>query len=69
MEEARSRMHSKGVPAEMIDATLAIAAYQKAGGPTQTVSDKVERILGRPPRSIHDFVRDHASFLAHGWEA
>jgi hypothetical protein len=45
----------------MIEAMLAIAAYQKAGGATATVSDKVARILGRPPRSIRDFVRDYAS--------
>jgi hypothetical protein len=39
---------------------LAIAAYQKAGGPTATISDKGERILGRRPRSIREFVRDYA---------
>jgi len=38
----------------------AIAAYQRAGGATSLVSDKVERILGRPPRTLRDFVRDHA---------
>ena len=42
---ARSSRH------ELIDATLALAAYQKAGGPTAKVSDSVERILGRPPRT------------------
>jgi uncharacterized protein YbjT (DUF2867 family) len=61
MDEARSRMQAKAVSPEMIDATLAIAAYQKAGGATTTTSDKVQRILGRPPRSIQDFVRDHSS--------
>jgi uncharacterized protein YbjT (DUF2867 family) len=60
MEEARRRMQSKGTPPDQIEAMLAIAAYQKAGGPTSMVSDKVERILGRPPRTIRDFVRDHA---------
>ena len=60
MDEARSRMQAKGVSKDMIEAMLAIAAYQKAGGPTATISDKVERILGRPPRSIREFVRDYA---------
>src|SRR5690606_20310878 len=47
MEEAREQMEARGVPAPVIDAQLAIAAYQRAGGPTSMVSDKVERILGR----------------------
>lgn len=67
MSEARSRMQATGASPDMIEAMLAIAAYQKAGGPTAIVSDKVERILGRPPRSIRDFVRDHAShFISAG---
>lgn len=61
MEEARSRMAARGTAAALIDATLAIAAYQKAGGPTATVSPNVERLLGRPPRSVHDFARDYAA--------
>jgi hypothetical protein len=44
----------------MIEAMLAISAYQKAGGPTAKVSGSVERILGRPPRTIRDFARDYA---------
>lgn len=63
-EEARARMEARGTPPAMIDAYLAISAYQKAGGPTAKVSDKVERILGRPPRSVEDFVRDYASSFA-----
>jgi uncharacterized protein YbjT (DUF2867 family) len=64
MEEARARLAGKGVPAELIDATLAIAAYQRDGGPTALVSPTVERLLGRPPRTIEEFVRDHlASFM------
>jgi uncharacterized protein YbjT (DUF2867 family) len=60
MEQARARLQAEGSSRQQIDAFLAIAAYQKAGGPTSAVSDNVERILGRPPRSIHDFVQDHA---------
>jgi hypothetical protein len=48
-----------GTPLDQIDAMLAISAYQRAGGPTSSVSDKVGRILGRPPSTIRDFVRDH----------
>ncbi|HET9983271.1 MAG TPA: SDR family oxidoreductase [Longimicrobiales bacterium] len=60
MEEARSRMEAQGVEPPLIEATLALAAYQKAGGPTARVSGDVERILGRPPRTIRDFARDYA---------
>ncbi|MDQ3948790.1 MAG: SDR family oxidoreductase [Gemmatimonadota bacterium] len=60
MDEARARMEARGTSAAMIEAMLAISAYQKAGGPTAKVSDSVERILGRAPRTIRDFVRDYA---------
>ncbi len=61
MAEARARLVTRGVAPATIDATLAIAEYQRNGGPTAVVSPTVERLLGRPPRSIHDFVRDHAA--------
>ena len=61
MDEARKRMAAKGMPEQQIDAVLAIAAYQKAGGPTAAISEDVANILGRPPRTIRDFVRDHAA--------
>ena len=61
MEEARARLTARGVAPTTIDAMLAIAAYQRAGGPTATISPNVERILGRPPRTIRDFARDYAS--------
>jgi uncharacterized protein YbjT (DUF2867 family) len=60
MDEAGARMEARGTPAAMIEAMLAISAYQKAGGPTAKVSGSVERILGRPPRTIRDFARDYA---------
>jgi len=60
MDEARSRSEKRGISPPLIDAMLAIAAYQKAGGPTEKTSDGVERVLGRPPRTIADFARDYA---------
>ena len=60
MEEARSRMAARGASPQASDALLAISAYQKAGGATATVSPTVQGLLGRPPRSIRDFVRDYA---------
>src|SRR5690606_31069317 len=64
MEEMRARLERQGVGSGMIDSLLALAAYQKAGGPTERVSDDVERILGRPPRTIRDFVSDHGEHFA-----
>jgi uncharacterized protein YbjT (DUF2867 family) len=61
LDEARTRMESRGVAPMEIAASLAILAYQRAGGPTATVSDKVEQILGRPPRTIQEFARDYAA--------
>jgi uncharacterized protein YbjT (DUF2867 family) len=60
MDDARARAEQRGVSPPLIDAMLAIAAYQKAGGPTARTSDSVDRILGRPPRTIVDFARDYA---------
>lgn len=61
VEEARLRLTRLGQQPALIEATLAIAAYQRDGGPTAMVSPTVERLLGRPPRTIHDFVQDHAA--------
>ena len=59
-DEARRRMAARGLAPGLIDATLAIAAYQRNGGPTAVVSPMVERLLGRRPRTIRAFARDHA---------
>jgi len=61
LEEARARLAARGIAAAAIEAILAIAAYQRAGGPTATVSPHVEQLLGRRPRTIRDFARDYAS--------
>ena len=61
MEEARARLAARGVAAAAIDAMLAIAAYQRDGGPTAAVSPSVERLLGHAPRTIRDFARDYAA--------
>lgn len=60
MDEARARSEKRGISPPLIDAMLAIAAYQRAGGPTAKTSDSVARILGRPPRTIFDYARDYA---------
>ncbi|HLR90929.1 MAG TPA: hypothetical protein VK040_08230, partial [Balneolaceae bacterium] len=59
MDEMRERMKNQGMKVEMIDSYLALAAYQKAGSATARVSESVEEILGRKPRTIRDFVTDY----------
>lgn len=58
-DEMRARLEKQGMSSKMIDSTLALASYQRAGGPTERVSDDVLDVLGRPPRTIRDFVLDH----------
>jgi hypothetical protein len=57
-------MTHAGDPPWAIESLLALAAYQRAGGPTAIVHDTVQEILGRPPRSLAEFVKDHARSFA-----
>jgi uncharacterized protein YbjT (DUF2867 family) len=63
LEEARDRMRKAGAPSWAIDSLVALATYQRAGGPTSIVQDTVERITGRPPHSFREFAKDHASIF------
>lgn len=63
-DEAWARRRAAGQPVWLAAAQLAIAEYQRAGGPTARTSDTVEAITGRPPRTLGDFARDHAAELA-----
>jgi hypothetical protein len=47
----------------LVAAQLALAEYQRAGGPTARTTDTVERLTGRPPRTLEEFARDHADAL------
>ena len=60
LEEARERMVRAGEAPWAIEGLLALAAYQRAGGPTAAVHDTVRQVLGRPPRSLAEFAKDHA---------
>ena len=62
-DEAWARQRNAGEPSWRISALLAIAAYQRAGGPTEQVTTTVEKLIGRPPLSFEQFARDHAAEL------
>src|SRR5262249_39524926 len=65
LEEGRERMATAGEPPWAIDGAIALAGYQRAGGPTAVVHDTVRHVLGRPPRSFVEFAKDHAKeFIA-----
>ncbi len=57
------RLYAAGQPPWLIGGTLAIAAYQRAGGPTETVTDTVERLTGDRARTFELFARDHQALL------
>lgn len=65
-DEAWTRLRAAGLPPWRVGARLALAAYQRAGGPTERVTDTVERVTGRAPRTVADFARDHREALATG---
>ena len=60
-DEARVRLTRAGQPSWLVDSLLAIAAYQRAGGPTETITSVVADLTGRPPRTFAEFARDHAA--------
>jgi len=64
IDEAWTRRRAAGQPPWLAAAQLAIAEYQRAGGPTERVTDTVERVTGKPARTLRDFAVDHREALA-----
>jgi hypothetical protein len=60
-EQARLRRVREGVPPSVIESILAIGAYQRARGKTVTITNTVADLTGRPPRTVAEFVQEHAS--------
>lgn len=63
MDEAWRRRREAGQPVWLAAAQLAIAGYQREGGPTERVTDTVREILGREARTLREFVEDHVEEL------
>ncbi len=66
VDEAWNRRRTANQPPWLVAAQLEIALYQRAGGPTERTTEAVERITGRPPRTLEDFARDHVEALRGG---
>ncbi len=60
-DEARARLTRAGQPLWLVDSLLAIAAYQRVGGPTETITSVVADLTGKPPRTFAAFARDYAA--------
>jgi len=60
-DEGRARLTQAGQPSWLIESTLALAAYQRAGGPTETITSVVADLTDKPPRTFAEFARDHAA--------
>ena len=60
-DQARARRVREGLPPAVIESALAISAYQRAGGKTVTITNTIADLTGRPPRTVGDFVREHAA--------
>lgn len=63
MDEAWRRRREAGDPVWLVAAQLAIAGYQRAGGPTERVTDDVARLTGEPARTFRQFAEDHLAEL------
>lgn len=59
-DEARVALRESGLPPERIERRLAFLAVARSGA-FAGVSPDVERVLGRAPRSLEAFVREHAA--------
>ena len=58
-DAARQSMQDMGMPGWFIDVIMELYAVNKAGY-TAGVTDTVERVTGKAPRSFEQFVQDHA---------
>ncbi len=60
--DARQAMIADGLPPGVADAVVAIFAAQRTGSMAGT-TDTLRALLGREPRTIADFARDHAGLF------
>jgi len=65
-DDARARLTKAGQPLWLVESLLAIAAYQRAGGPTETITSVVADLTGKPPRTFAEFARDYAAAFPGG---
>jgi uncharacterized protein YbjT (DUF2867 family) len=63
VDQARAHLLGDGMPEWLVDRLLDLSAFYCTGA-ASVVSGDVERLTGRKPRSVEDFVRDHPAVFA-----
>jgi uncharacterized protein YbjT (DUF2867 family) len=63
VDQARAHLLGDGLPEWLVDGLLDLSAFYCTGA-ASIVSGDVERLTGRKPRSVEDFVRDHSAVFA-----
>jgi uncharacterized protein YbjT (DUF2867 family) len=58
-EAFEQSMIQRGLPKPFVEALM--ARYARGAGPAESVTDEVEKILGRPARTFSEWVADHAA--------
>lgn len=62
--KARGRLEAKRVPPRLADALLEYWDFHSANPAQPHVTNEIESLLGRPPRKLADFVKDHKEEFA-----
>lgn len=63
VDQARAAMLGDGMPEWLVDGILDLGAFYRTGA-AAVVSGDVERLTGRGPRSVEEFIRDHPAVFA-----
>jgi len=69
LDEAWSRRSGAGQPLWLVAALLTIAHDRRVGAASSRTTDAVQRLIGRLPRTLHQFAEDHAEILGQTGQA
>lgn len=64
--KARGRLEAKRVSPRLTEALLEYWDFHAASATTPRLSNEIEAILGRPPRKLAEFVKDHRAEFGGG---
>jgi NAD(P)H dehydrogenase (quinone) len=62
LEAMRARLLTSGMPTWHVDVQTDFALALEAGH-ASTVTDAVEAVTGRPPRTVEEFIREHLTLF------
>jgi len=64
--KARGRLEAKRVPPRLVEALIEYWDVHAASSAPPRITNEVEALLGRPPRKLVDFVKDHKAQFGGG---